>query len=49
MTEAGCPLVLQQTIKAIKAAGFEIAPDLWVMRGAANCNQCHAGCHDSPK
>ncbi|MEV0905740.1 hypothetical protein [Streptomyces hokutonensis] len=47
--ETGGPLVLEQTIKVIKAAGFEIDPDLWGMADAADCNQCHAGCHDSPK
>ncbi|MFH8467575.1 glycine-rich domain-containing protein [Streptomyces sp. NPDC017991] len=47
--KTGGPLVLEQTIKAIKAAGFEIDPGLWGMEDAANCNQCHAGCHDSPK
>ncbi|MGV9426620.1 glycine-rich domain-containing protein [Streptomyces sp. NPDC003656] len=47
--ERGGPLVLERTIKAIKAAGFEIDPDLWGMESAADCNQCHAGCHDSPK
>ncbi|MEU9241415.1 hypothetical protein [Streptomyces sp. NPDC048385] len=47
--KSGGPLVLEQTIKAIKAAGFEIDPDLWGMEDAADCNQCHAGCHDSPK
>jgi hypothetical protein len=46
------PLVLEQTIKAVKAAGFEIDPALWGMADEADCNQCHqchAGCHDSPK
>ncbi|MEU8586319.1 hypothetical protein AB0C59_04830 [Streptomyces sp. NPDC048664] len=47
--DAGGPLVLEWTINAIKAAGFEIDPDLWGMESAADCNQCHAGCHDSPK
>ncbi|MFE4855630.1 glycine-rich domain-containing protein [Streptomyces sp. NPDC056670] len=45
----GGPLVLKRTIRAIMAAGFEIDPDLWGMEDAAECNQCHAGCHDSPK
>ncbi|MGC0421237.1 hypothetical protein [Embleya sp. AB8] len=45
----GGPLVLEQTIEAIKAAGFEIEPDVWDMKSTADCNQCHAGCHDSPK
>ncbi|MYT71392.1 MULTISPECIES: hypothetical protein [unclassified Streptomyces] len=45
----GGPLVLERTITAIKAAGFEIDADLWAMVDAADCNQCHAGCHDSPK
>ncbi|WP_217686488.1 hypothetical protein [Streptomyces sp. CAI-85] len=47
--KTGGPLVLEQTIKAIRVAGFEIEPDLWGMAEAADCNQCHAGCHDSPK
>ncbi|MFJ9537037.1 hypothetical protein ACIRPX_07260 [Streptomyces sp. NPDC101225] len=47
--KAGGPLVQEQTIKAIKAVGFEIDPDLWGMEDAVDCNQCHAGCHDSPK
>ncbi|MFD3516598.1 glycine-rich domain-containing protein [Streptomyces sp. NPDC058657] len=47
--KTGKPLVLAQTITAIKAAGFEIDADLWGMEDAADCNQCHAGCHDSPK
>ncbi|MFE4372213.1 glycine-rich domain-containing protein [Streptomyces sp. NPDC056835] len=45
----GGPLVLERTINAIKAAGFEVDPDLWGMESVADCNQCHAGCHDSPK
>ncbi|MFE6917678.1 glycine-rich domain-containing protein [Streptomyces rubiginosohelvolus] len=48
-SDTGRPLVLEQTITAIKAAGFDIDPGLWGMESAANCNQCHAGCHDSPK
>ncbi|MFF2524277.1 glycine-rich domain-containing protein [Streptomyces liangshanensis] len=48
-SQDGGPLVLERTINAIKAAGFEIDPDLWGMESAADCNQCHAGCHDSPK
>ncbi|QEV22507.1 hypothetical protein CP975_23585 [Streptomyces alboniger] len=47
--KTGMPLVLAQTIKTIKAAGFEIDAELWGMADAADCNQCHAGCHDSPK
>ncbi|HWU07420.1 MAG TPA: hypothetical protein VN520_13755 [Streptomyces sp.] len=45
----GRPLVLERTITAIKAAGFKIDADLWGMESAADCNQCHSGCHDSPK
>ncbi|MGW6732703.1 glycine-rich domain-containing protein [Streptomyces sp. NPDC055013] len=45
----GGPLVLERTIRAIKTAGFEIDADLWGMEDTADCNQCHAGCHDSPK
>jgi hypothetical protein len=39
--------VLQQTIAAIRAAGFPLDTELW---GAldVDCHQCHACCHDSP-
>lgn len=47
--KSGQPLVLEQTINAIKAAGFEIDAGLWGMGDAVRCNQCHAGCHNSPK
>jgi hypothetical protein len=41
------PQVLYDTIQAIRAAGFAVDDELW---GALDgkCNQCHAGCHDSP-
>ena len=41
------PLVLQQTIAAIRAAGFPLDVELW---GAleVDCHQCHACCADSP-
>ncbi|WP_329437840.1 hypothetical protein [Streptomyces canus] len=37
----------ERTTRAIQAAGYTVDADLW--RSAAECNQCHAGCHDSPK
>ncbi|WP_439675880.1 glycine-rich domain-containing protein [Embleya sp. MST-111070] len=36
-----------RTAEAIKAAGFEVDAELWAV-AAADCSQCHAGCHDSP-
>ena len=44
---ASQPLVLQQTIAAIRAAGFALDTELW---GALelDCHQCHACCADSP-
>ncbi|GIJ19811.1 glycine-rich domain-containing protein [Micromonospora lutea] len=41
---------ISRAVAAIRAAGFAIDQALW--GGAAQCqskcNQCHAGCHDSP-
>ncbi len=45
----GGPLVVGRTVRAIRRAGFEVDAGLWGMENAAECNQCHAGCHDSPK
>ncbi|MEW2222021.1 hypothetical protein AB0939_22490 [Streptomyces sp. NPDC006990] len=36
----------QRTLDAITAAGYRVDAELWPE--TANCNQCHAGCHDSP-
>ncbi|WP_406297629.1 hypothetical protein OG948_18595 [Embleya sp. NBC_00888] len=36
-----------RTAAVIKAAGFEVDAELWAV-AAADCSQCHAGCHDSP-
>ncbi|MEU2428320.1 hypothetical protein ABZ611_02170 [Streptomyces sp. NPDC007861] len=38
---------LRHTVAALTAAGFTVDHDLWPT--SANCGQCHAGCHDSPK
>jgi hypothetical protein len=42
------PMVLYDTIQAIRTAGFPLDDELW---GAleVKCHQCHACCHDSPK
>lgn len=40
-------LVLNSTIHAIRAAGFPLDAELWNAK-VADCNQCYAGCHDSP-
>ncbi|MFJ9909613.1 glycine-rich domain-containing protein [Streptomyces sp. NPDC101152] len=37
----------ERTLTAIRTAGYTAEKDLW--GDAADCNQCHAGCHDSPK
>jgi hypothetical protein len=38
---------ISRAVEAIRAAGFAVDHELW--RGkTADCNQCHAGCHDSP-
>ncbi|WP_328770561.1 glycine-rich domain-containing protein [Streptomyces sp. NBC_00286] len=43
----GAAAAREQTVAAIQDAGYTVDADLW--RSAADCNQCHAGCHDSPK
>ncbi|WP_433241491.1 glycine-rich domain-containing protein [Streptosporangium sp. CA-135522] len=48
-TEGGAALAV--TIAAIEAAGYPVNKNLWP-KGAectSKCNQCHAGCYDSPK
>jgi hypothetical protein len=42
------PATLAATVAAIRRAGYRIDPQLWAMTSAAECSQCHAGCHDSP-
>ncbi|MEU8076602.1 hypothetical protein AB0B31_14245 [Catellatospora citrea] len=37
-----------RTVGAITAAGYDVDPAFWPELGAADCTQCHAGCHDSP-
>jgi hypothetical protein len=43
---------ISRTRSAIVAAGFVLDAPLWAPSGAADCNskcnQCHAGCHNSP-
>ncbi|WP_045311809.1 hypothetical protein [Lentzea aerocolonigenes] len=41
------PLVLNGTIRAIRRAGFAVDAELW-NAPSVDCNQCYAGCHDSP-
>ncbi|MTE19350.1 hypothetical protein F0L17_09460 [Streptomyces sp. TRM43335] len=36
-----------RTVAAIEAAGFAVDAELWP--DVADCSQCHAGCHNSPK
>ncbi|MDQ1009838.1 hypothetical protein QFZ82_004323 [Streptomyces sp. V4I23] len=43
----GAAAARERTVSAIQAAGYTVDAELW--RSAADCNQCHAGCHDSPK
>ncbi|MFJ2270227.1 glycine-rich domain-containing protein [Streptomyces sp. NPDC087849] len=42
------PPALRDTVRTIRASGFEIDAELWTMKDAADCTQCHAGCTDSP-
>ncbi|MFE7277735.1 glycine-rich domain-containing protein [Streptomyces sp. NPDC057623] len=37
----------ERTVAAIGAVGYTVDAELW--RSTSDCNQCHAGCHDSPK
>ena len=46
------PVTLAGAVAAIRAAGYHVDADLWHGAGAdcnSKCNQCHAGCHDSPR
>lgn len=38
-----------RTVDAITLAGYEIDMEFWPELELANCSQCHANCHDSPK
>ncbi|MFE4250618.1 glycine-rich domain-containing protein [Streptomyces sp. NPDC056910] len=40
--------VRNRTVQAIIGQGFALDDALWPAL-SAECNQCHAGCHDSPK
>ncbi|MFI8297270.1 glycine-rich domain-containing protein [Streptomyces nigra] len=43
----GVQATRERTLAAIAAAGYAVDEELWP--DMADCNQCHAGCHDSPK
>ncbi|MFJ6386463.1 glycine-rich domain-containing protein [Streptomyces sp. NPDC091972] len=45
--QGGAAAARERTVNAIQAAGYTVDAELW--HSAADCNQCHAGCHDSPK
>lgn len=38
---------LARTLKVLKATGYPVDEELWTV-DAADCNQCHATCYDSP-
>ena len=42
---------LAATIEAMEAAGYRVDPVVWPTSAECQqkCNQCHAGCYDSPK
>lgn len=42
-TPADTVTVLAPTVEALRAAGFEVDPQLWVT-SSGKCSQCHAGC-----
>jgi hypothetical protein len=37
-----------RTVRALRLTGYLIDDELWSVDSIADCNQCHAGCHDSP-
>jgi hypothetical protein len=45
--EGGAAAARERALAAIHAAGYTVGAELW--HSTADCNQCHAGCHDSPK
>jgi hypothetical protein len=46
-TPGGAEEARARTLSAIRTAGYSVDAELWP--DMADCNQCHAGCHDSPK
>ncbi|MCT9090617.1 hypothetical protein N4G70_17395 [Streptomyces sp. ASQP_92] len=38
-----------RTVDAIASAGFVVDMDFWPELDIADCSQCHANCHNSPK
>ncbi|WEV26752.1 hypothetical protein OYE22_17265 [Streptomyces sp. 71268] len=38
-----------QTMEAITAIGFVVDAEFWPELDIADCSQCHANCHNSPK
>ncbi|KUF15542.1 glycine-rich domain-containing protein [Streptomyces silvensis] len=38
-----------RTVDAIAAAGFVVDMEFWPELDLADCSQCHANCHNSPK
>lgn len=40
-------MALAQTVGTLEETGYSIDRELWQV-DIADCNQCHAGCHDSP-
>ncbi|MFF3445029.1 glycine-rich domain-containing protein [Streptosporangium sp. NPDC002721] len=53
--EPGAENNLATTMAAMEAAGYRVDPIVWPTSadcgndGGGRCNQCHAGCYDSPK
>lgn len=45
--QGGAAAARERTVNAIQTAGYTVDAELW--RSAADCTQCQAGCHDSPK
>ncbi|WP_097992672.1 glycine-rich domain-containing protein [Streptomyces sp. f51] len=38
-----------RTVDAITTAGYMVDSEFWPELDIANCSQCHANCHNSPK
>ncbi|MGW8728379.1 glycine-rich domain-containing protein [Streptomyces sp. NPDC055808] len=45
----GGKLLRARTLDAIASAGFVVDMDFWPELDIADCSQCHANCHNSPK
>lgn len=45
--DIGTGAALKRTMSALRRTGLRVDEELWRV-DSADCNQCHAGCYDSP-